>query len=627
MKVSLPWLQTYFESPLPSVEVVADALTFHSCEIEEMEGEMIDVKVLPDRASYALSHRGIALEVSASLGIPLQHDPLTLPVPALPETNELSVEVDDAYVLRHIGAIVRGVRVGPSPEWLVQMLSSVGQRSINNIVDATNYVMLNIGQPLHAFDLDTITKDGEVTRIDIRRAHDGEQVEVLTGETYTLTKDMFVVGDKTSGTALDIAGLKGGMHSGVTEKTTNLFISVGTYDGTLIRKMSQNLKLWTDASLRYQNRPSPQLCAYGMRDILKLIGDIAGGEVVGVVDVYPHPQVIESVTVSLSQIKNRLGADYSLEQVRTVFDRLLFAYSVEGETFKVTPPFERKDILIPEDLIEEVGRVGGYEHVLPAQLPPLATVPDQTVFRGIERIKDLLIERGYSELSTQSFAREGDIELANPLDQTRPWLRASLVANMEDALTRAVAVSPRVFGPLPEVRLFELGSTFTKEAEHMTLCIGHQAVSGKTNPASLEQTVMQLGDEFTITPSQKSQGVVEFILAPELLKRVGEGYEVPSARQGMYVPFSLYPFALRDIAVWVPEGTEETEVAGLIQQHAGEYLARMDLFDRFQKEGRVSYAFRLVFESGSRTLSDKDLDPAMADITLALQAREGFEVR
>lgn len=627
MKVSLPWLQHYFEAPLPSVEVVADALTFHSCEIEEIEGEMIDVKVLPDRASYALSHRGIALEVSASLGIPLQHDPLALPVPSLPATNELSVEVDDAYVLRHMGALVRGVKVAPSPEWLVQMLASVGQRSINNIVDATNYVMLNIGQPLHAFDVDTITKDGEVTRIDIRRAHEGEQVEVLTGETYTLGEDMFVVADATSGTALDIAGLKGGMHSGVTEKTTSLFISVGTYDGTLIRKMSQQLKLWTDASLRYQNRPSPELCAYGMRDILKLITDIAGGEIVGAVDIYPRPQVTTPVTVSLAQIKSRLGTDYTLEQVRAVFDRLLFTYTVEGDTLTVTPPFERKDIVIPEDLIEEVGRVVGYEHVLPVQLPPLATVPDQAVFRGIERIKDMLTERGYSELSTQSFAREGDIELANPLDQTRPWLRASLVANMEDALTRAVAVAPRVFGPLPEVRLFELGSTFTKDAEHMTLCIGHQAVSGKTKPASLDQTVMQLREEYEITPSLKNETVVEFTLSQEKLRHLGEGYEVPSAHQGMYVPFSPYPFALRDIAVWVPEGTEETEVATLIQQRAGAYLARMDLFDRFQKEGRISYAFRLVFEAQDRTLSDKDLDPAMKDITQALQAREGFEVR
>jgi len=627
MKVSLSWLQHYFEAPLPSAEVVADALTFHSCEIEEIEGEMIDVKVLPDRASYALSHRGVALEVSASLGMPMQNDSLAFPVPVFPVTNELSVEVDDTYVLRHVGAIVRGVSVGPSPEWLVNLLATVGQRSINNIVDATNYVMLNIGQPLHAFDLNTITKDKDVTRIAIRRAQEGEQVEVLTGETYTLTKDMFVVGDKTSGKALDIAGLKGGMHSGVTEKTTDLFISVGTYDGTLIRKMSQALKLWTDASLRYQNRPSPELCAYGMRDILKLITDIAGGEVVGAVDVYPHPQVIETVTVSLSHITNRLGADYTIEQVSMVFDRLLFTYSVEGETFTVTPPFERKDIVLPEDLIEEVGRIIGYEHVLPVQLPALSGAPDHAVFCGIERIKDLLTERGYTELSTQSFAREGDIELANPLDQTRPWLRASLVANMEDALTRAVAVAPRVFGPLPEVRLFELGSTFTKDAEHMTLCVGHQAVSGKTNPASLEQTVMQLSEEYEVLPSLKNPVVVEFTLTQEVLRRIGADYNVPSASQGMYVPFSSYPFALRDIAVWVPEGTEQTEVAGLIQQHAGENLARMDLFDRFQKEGRVSYAFRLVFESKERTLSDKDLDPAMTAVTQALQATEGFEVR
>lgn len=627
MKVSLAWLQKYFEAPLPSIEEVADALTFHSCEIEEMTEEMLDVKVLPDRACYALSHRGIALELSASLGLPLRYDPLTLPLPEFPATDSLAVEVDKDYVMRHMGAIVRGVEVKESPQWLQDELAAVGQRSINNIVDATNAVMLNIGQPLHAFDLNKISRDGDVTRISIRRATLGEEVTVLSGDTYTLTPDMFVIADAVSGKALDIAGLKGGLNSGVDESTTDLLISVGNYDGTLIRKMSQKLKLWTDASLRYQNRPSPELCAYGMRDILKLITDIAGGEVVGVVDVYPHKKEQQAVSVTLSDITHRLGISYTHEQVGKVFSSLNFSYSSSGDRYTITPPFERMDIVLPEDVIEEVGRLVGYDAILPVRLPDLASAPSSDIFQGIERIKDVLTLRGYTELSTQSFAKSGEVELANPLDQARPWLRASLTKNMTEALTRAGAVAPRVFGTKSHVELFELGTVFTNEGEHFSLVVGTKSVSGKTKPGPLTEVCTALLDELGLHLNPTEEGVAECLLSEETLKTLGAGYVPEKATQGFYTQFSTYPFALRDVAVWTPEGTLETEVANLIIGSAGEYLARIDLFDRFEKEGRISYAFRLVFESMERTLTDVDLDSSMESVAKALQNTAGFEVR
>lgn len=626
MKVSRAWLQNYFAEPLPDMEVIADALTFHSCEIEDVTAEMLDVKVLPDRAAYALSHRGVALEIAAALNLTLRSDPLTEALPEFPETKELSVSVDETYVVRHMGAIIRGVKVGDSPAWLTDMLQAVGQRSINNIVDATNSVMLNIGQPLHAFDLGKISPDGDVTKITIRAATEGEQVTVLTGETYTLGSDMFVVADATSGEALDIAGLKGGLSSGVTSKTTDLFISVGTYDATRIRKMSQKLKLWTDASLRYQNKLSPELVPYGMRDIVKLITELAGGELVGVVDVYPSPQKIASVSVSRTQIEQRLGAAYTDEEIQHVFTRLKLSFTQEGETYTVTPSFERRDIVIPEDLIEEVGRLVGYERVIPAPLPEVEGAPDQSVFAGGERIKDFLTERGFTEISTQSFASSGDILLANPLDKGKPWLRASLSANMEDALTRAVHVAPKVFGPTPDVRLFELGTIFTTSDESTSLIVGRRVVSGKAALGPFKQVIDDLEEAFSIVPTVQTDEYAEFRLAKEQLQAFGVNYVPRSALQGMFTPYSTYPFALRDVAVWVPVGVEESEVASCIAGASGEYLARMDLFDTFAKGERISYAFRLVFEAIDRTLTDTDLDQAMAAVSAALVA-SGFEVR
>ncbi|MDB5189728.1 MAG: Phenylalanine--tRNA ligase [Parcubacteria group bacterium] len=638
MKVSSTWLQKYFTEPLPASEGLADALTFHSSEVEEIKGDMLDVKILPDRAAYGLSHRGVALETAASLGIPMTSDPLRESLPEFPSTDKLTVEVDDAYVLRHLAALVHGVKVGPSPAWLKEALESVGQRSINNIVDATNYVMLNIGQPMHAFDLGKIAKDGDSTRITIRRAAAGEAVTVLTGETYTLTPDMFVIADATSGTALDIAGLKGGMASGITEATTDLLISVGTYEGTAIRKMSQALKLWTDASLRYQNKISPELGAYGMRDILKLIQDVAGGEVAGVVDVYPHPVSAQPhVPATLERINAILGTNFSVDDVKTALDRIALPHQVEGEMFTIMPTFERTDIATVQDIAEEVGRVLGYDRVLPVELPAMTTAPDQRKFRGLERFRDVLTQHGFTEISTQSFAAEGEIVLENPLQSDRPALRPTLIENMKDALTRAEFVAPAVLGTEPALKLFELGSVFKKDREHFALTLGYKQLAGKQSVNVLPETVQALADILPTSgltlPSVIDPTICELSLENVNLEALGEGYEPVQIRLATYKQFSLYPFALRDVAVWTPAGTEESEVSLTIAGAAGDLLVRMDLFDRFEKTdattgtSRISYAFRMVFQSDSRTLADTDIDPAMAAITEALNAKDGWEVR
>ncbi|KND47563.1 MAG: phenylalanyl-tRNA synthetase beta chain [Parcubacteria bacterium C7867-004] len=632
MKVSRAWLQTYFEESLPSAEALADALTFHAFEIEEVKDDLLDVKVLPDRAAYALSHRGIAKEISAVLDLPLKKDPLREEIPEQPQGEQLSITADSRYVLRHMGALVTGVEVKPSPAWLKERLESVGQRSINNVVDILNYVMLDIGQPAGAFDADTLGRSEGALSIDIREAKEGERIVILTGEEHELGSDMFAITDATNGTLLDIAGIKGGRSSGVTESTTNLFISVGTYDATLLRRAAQKLKIFTDASSRYQNRVSPALCAYGMRDILALVTEIAGGEVQSVVDFYPSPADAEPVTVSLGALTARLGQAFTLEDVRGVFDRLGFSYTEVEETFTVLPPFERRDIVIPEDLAEEVGRILGYDRIDPIELSPLpAGEPDQARYRGIERIRDFLRERGFTELSTPSFAAEGDLKLANPLASDKPFLRSTLLPNMHDALARAKQVAPRLIGPAPVLKLFEIGTIFTKDEETLSLSMGVIDLLGKSGANILKENAATLEQELLATPGAARFSLDGLMLEVNLskinLEKLGEEYAPEMLSVAPYKPFSLYPAALRDIAVWTPLGTEESEVTNAIIAAAGDLLVRIDQFDRFEKEGRISYAFRLVFESMERTLADTDLDPAMERVTNALNAREGWEVR
>lgn len=637
MNVSLKWLQAYFDTKLPDTDALADALTFHAAEIEEADGDRLDVKVLPDRAAYMLSHRGVAKELSAILDMPLSRDPLADELPSYPETDRLSVSLETEGCARYIGALVTGVKVGPSPAWLKEALESVGQRSINNVVDATNYVMLDIGQPLHAFDAAKLTAREGNYAIAVREASGGETITTLSGEEYALPEGTLLIADGNDTAPLGIAGIKGGEKAAVDEGTTDIIIESASFDGSQVRKAAQSLKLFTDASSRFQNKPSPALAAYGMRDVLALIEKVAGGELIGVSDVYPAPQEPVTVSVSLGTINGILGTALSAEEVRSAFARLGFSYTEVEDRFIVLSPFERRDLVIAEDLVEEIGRILGYDTIVPEALPVLQGVPDQARFRGIEAIRDFLIERGYTEISTPSFASEGDIELANPLQEDKPFLRPSLIPALTDALQRASTVAPRVLGPAPLVKLFEIGSVFAKGGETLLLSMGIRAVSGKASVAAevLKENAATLEQELLRTPGAArfslDGSMLEINLGALNLEKLGEDYAPVTVRQGAYRPYSSYPFALRDIAVWTPEGTQESEVSNAIVADAGEHLVRIDLFDTFEKESdgvkRTSFAFRLVFESIERTLSDADLDPAMERITASLNAKEGWEVR
>ncbi len=604
MKVSRTWLQTYFETPLPSIEELADSLTFHAFEIEDIAGDVMDVKVLPDRAAYALSHRGIASEISAILNIPLRNDPLKAAPPPFVQGAGLSVSLDGQKGCdRYIGALIKGVTVGPSPAWLVDLLASVGQRSINNIVDATNFILLGLGQPLHAFDADKLTLAAGAIGIGVEESKEQQTIQTLDKAEYTLPPGTLVIVDKNKNEPIGIAGIKGGLSSAVELTTTNLVIESAHFDGTQIRKSAQALKLFTDASLRYQNHLSSELTVYGMRDVLALIQNIAGGEVVSVVDTGSVTEAKEKIVIHASAFERVLGVPVTASDIESVFTRLNFTYQKEADSYVVTPPFERRDIRIAEDLIEEVGRILGYDTVPSSPLPPFTGRVDQDRFNGTERMKDQLVQEGYTEVSTQTFATLGDIELLNPLDKTMPYLRTSLEGNLKQALTKALYSAPVTFGPNTSPKLFEVGTVFPKDGECVEL--------------RMSEPVVAWGE---------SAGVVDNLSIAKL-EDYGKEYVPEVVSYRTYVPYSVYPFMTRDIALWTPEGTDGEDVRSLITDMAGTLLVRIDQFDSFTKENRTSYAYRLVFESPDRTLSDEEINPIMEQITRMLNAKEGYEVR
>ncbi|MEK7509440.1 MAG: phenylalanine--tRNA ligase subunit beta [Patescibacteria group bacterium] len=619
MKISREWLQTFFSAggeptsgggkPLPSAQELADALTFHAFEIESAEGDILDVKVTPNRGHDCLSHRGIAKEISAILNIPLSNDPLRNDGPRRsimePKTDTVSAQIEDTELcLRYIAGYIKGVEVGPSPEWLVTRLEAMGQKSINNVIDAANFVMFNIGQPLHAFDADKIKGP-----ISIRQLKKGDQLNLLKttiqikgGDVAGWNRNIAQLEEKGAlaicdeGGPIALAGIKGGRDTAVTENTTSIILEAANFDGRIIRWASKHFGIRTDSSQRFEQVISPELAAYGMRAAADLIVKLAGGELVGFADAYPKPQAPSHVVLHAAQPSKVLGVEISKETIRDVFSRLDFAFEEKGDEFVVTPPFERLDIKIPEDLIEEIARIIGYEKIPAKELPPFGKKPEVNQnFATAERVREDLIAKGYSEVYTSVFADKGERAVLNKVDSVKPYLRANLTDGLAEALKKNVQ-NKDLLG-LKEIKLFEIGTVWKEGQEIVVLCLAD-------SKGVREQLLPMSGDTI-------SRYTYE---------------DLPVSITERYRSFSRYPSITRDIALWVPLDTKVDEVANVIAKAFGDFAVRLDLFDEFKKDNKTSYAFRLVFQSFEKTLTDDEINAQMEKVYEAVKSK-GWTVR
>ncbi len=630
MKISYTWLQKYFDTPLPSVEELSHAITFHAFEIEgteRVEGDIVlDVKVLPDRTHDCLSYRGVAKEVAAILNLPLASDPLK-DIPVLePKTPEIVVSVGNELCERYIAGFIKGVKVGPSPKWLQERLASMGQRSVNNVVDATNFIMFNIGQPLHAFDAAKLEKKEGAYAIEVRYANKGEQMIALDDKVYDLTETMLVIADANKGEAVGIAGIKGGKPAGISEETVNIIIESANFNGVSVRRTSTALKLRTDASTRFENVISPELAAYGMRSVVDLIVKLAGGEVVGFADVYAKPQSAFFVTTSAHEMNRIFGTTVTVDEMENLIKRLGVAYTKEREHFNIEAPFERLDMRITEDVVADVGRIYGYEHIpsvpLPSVVEPLQI---NKHFYYIDRIREWLAAQGFSEVYTSVFSLEGKRQVLNKVDSDRPYLRADIWPGLQAAL-EANFKNKELLG-VSDVRLFEIGTVFTENEEKTMLVVGTMGGKG-TPPGSefvagiIKEFDMKVPEIVPPTPLVQVDLDSLIVHAPDPLAY----QKLPTLGDVRYTPFSRYPFSVRDVAFWCPAGTDADDVQQCIGEAAGTLATRIDSFDRFEKEGRVSYGFRIVFQASDRTLTEADTTPAMERVYEALRGR-GYEIR
>jgi len=631
MKISYNWLQSYFEEKLPAPEELADIFTFHLSEVEEVEkvnGDTVfDLKILPDRACYALSHRGVAREVAAVLG-----REIVLPkceTPAVADTEKLSIVIEDKNdCSRYMGRRVEDIKVGESPAWIKDRLAAIGQRSINNVVDAANYVMFDMGQPLHAFDAGIVK--GAVA---IRRAKKGETITTLDERRVELDSDTLLIADDEN--PLGIAGIKGGKRAGVNPATTRLILEAAHFNPTLLRKTSERFDLRTDASKRFENNPSATLAAIATQEFSALLATTCPAAKFGeVVDEYPAPEVLRTVEIKTEMIETKIGMKLGAETVQKTLEQLGIGVSQKGKgEFTLQIPPERQDLRIPEDIAEEVGRLIGYDKI-PATLPPKSDTPLSIPksFYWEWKIREFLVNEGFSEVMTSSFANKGDIAIEKPLAEDKKYVRAELRGSYNMALEMNARNTP-LFGT-DEVKIFEIGKVFPAAGEHAALAIGYAGPKTKGNPATagvvgdtVQKLAAAIGVEFK---GETKEGVFECNL-DNVIEKLPDSKEwnlsLPTSHLSLFKPFSLFPFIVRDVALFVPSGTKPDDVLACIRKEAGNLAVRSWKFDEFEKGGKQSFAFRIVFQSFEKTLTDAEANAVMEKIYVALKKDFNAEIR
>ena len=644
MLVSYKWLKDYLGENTPTPEEVEQLLTFHSFEIDGVEkvgdDTVIDVDVLPNRSSDCLSHLGIAREIATLIDKPLANDPFAT-APELTPTDRISVDIADTTACpRFTAALITGIEVKESPQWLKERLEALGQRPINNIVDATNYVMYALGQPLHAYDADKFPQQDGKWQFVVRPAAEGEMVSLLAeggkdeDRDVTLQGGELLIVDGSSDTPIGLAGVKGGRFAGVDASTTKIIVEAAHFDPTLTRKTARGLGIVIDASKRFENEPSRDLPPYAQADIIKLVTDIAGGSFAGFLDVYPEPRTSTTVTVSPDRANALLGLELSSADMAVILKREAIVVTEAAAGLSCTGPFWRTDLNIEEDFIEEIGRIYGYQHVV--SVPPATTQLAEINARQYytEKVRQTLVAAGFSEVITSSFRKKDEVKLLNALASDKGCLRSSLSKNITEVLDKNV-VFQDLLGT-SDTRVFEIGTVFSKGEEtiqeHVSLCLGlrlKQSGYSQKEDKVLDEVVAELATVLgTELSFNKEKGVYECNFSAVINSLpVPEAYDpITPAETISYEPFSVYPSMSRDIAMWVPEGTAPEAVEAVLNEAAGDLRVRTTHIDEFTKDGRTSYAFRLVFQANDRTLTDDEVNPVMERVYTAAE-KEGWETR
>ncbi len=656
MKISYNLLQTYFTNKLPEPKKVVELFERHLAEVEEVkevgEDTMIDVNILPDRACYALSHEGIAFELSLLLSdntlTAKQVDDIDTGLPVL-DAEVLAKDVCDRQIFVRIDSVDNTIE---TPKEIKEVLETLGQRSISFLVDLTNYVMFETGQPLHVFDASLVNG-----KISVRMANAGEKVITLDNKEVALDESIVTIADEEA--PLDIAGIKGGKKAETSKQTTSVILSASHFDSVSIRKTTGKVGIKTDASKRFENNISSTVVSYATKMFLTLLKKYTpSAKQVSLFDADFADIKERQVKTTLPFLREKIGADFDVDFVKSTLAKMFLSVSEEGEVLVISVPEFRKDLNIPEDIADEVGRLFGYDKLEP-KVPSFKS-EDQfdPIFIVSNKIRNFLTERGFSEVYTYSLAKNGEMEIANGLASDKSFMRSNLSDGIEEALKKNVYYAE--FLAQNKIQIFEIGKVFKKESEYNALTLG-VAYKKPSKGQSATEDIKGVRDELFSLLSSKLQtvcsiddtggllmcdgkqigminnkeGILEFNL-DEVIKVLPSEDFVPLTyhAQNKYEKVSEFPFTTRDVAVFV-EGpaTKQDEVLGLIKEKATNLLVKTYLFDVFEKKNKetgiiekTSYGVRLVFQSFEKTLTDEEVNPIMDTIYIKMKEK-GWEVR
>ncbi|MFO1205216.1 MAG: phenylalanine--tRNA ligase subunit beta [Burkholderiales bacterium] len=631
-----------------------------------LDDRLFTLKLTSNRGD-CLSVLGVARDVAALTGAPMQAVPIAPVSPG--GSDRIAVHIEAAQACRrYCGRVVRGVNIAaPTPLWMRRRLEGSGVRPISAVVDITNYVMLELGQPMHAFDLAKL--DGGIC---VRFAREGERLLCLNEQEVLLTPDYLVIADATGPVAL--AGIMGGAETAVDAATVDLFLESAFFDPPAIAGRSRKLGFTTDSSHRFERGVDFELPERALERATRLILDCCGGEPAPITEVRTQLPERPAVALRAARVPKLLGIDPGREAITAIFERLAMTVEGRGDILAVTPPSFRFDIAREEDLIEEVARVYGYEHIPPQ---PLATtsamLPLPEAVSDLHALRSTLAQRGYQEAVTYAFvdpaweADFGDVpplRLANPIAAHMSVMRSTLVSGLIDRLRFNLNRRQA------RVRLFEVGTVFLgTAAEQQPVRIGGLAYG----PVVPEQWGVETrnvdffdvkGDldalchpllltlEAARHPALHPGRAARVFLDGDPVGWLGElhpqwqrKYELPLATiifeldaeclQQRPVPrfrgLSRFPTVRRDLALVVDEKVAAAALQECLRRAAPERVTELVLFDVYRGKGldygKKSLAFRVVLQDTRRTLTDEEADAAIATLIAAAEQEYGARLR
>jgi phenylalanyl-tRNA synthetase beta chain len=664
------WITEYLDGA-PDLDTLADRLTDCGCLVELREkgdgAEKWDVEVTTNRPD-AMNHRGLAREAAVATKCRLRPIDFELSECDEDATELASVEiVDPALCPRYVARVIRGVSVGPSPEWMQRRLLNCGVRPINAVVDATNYVLLELGQPLHAFDLDLVRG----RRIIVRPAEAGEKLTTLDGEERELDSSMLMIADGEGVVAL--AGIMGGADSEINENTTDVLLESAHFDALSVRRTARRLGMHTEASHRFERGTDPEMAATACDRAAALIAELGGGRVChGHIDVYPQRWEPQQMEFSVAALSAFAGLEIPSERVMEILDGLEFFPELEGDRVRVSVPPHRVDIDRLPDLYEEVIRHVGYDAV-PSQLPILPTTPGHRNpnWELIDRARDAAVAAGLNEVMTWSFIDpETDetvasqplcpgkpLALDNPLATTQGVMRRSLLPGLLSAAQTNLNQGERTLRFFEQGRVFELNNDGPREHERLGIVLYEESGDPETRFLRLKGVIECVCEKVGLPAFEWKRGgepwfaeeagaILETadgmtvgmagLVSREIAARWDLGPEAAIAELEIdtatdpalprYEALARFPSVVMDMTVEHEEGLTYAELESATRDLAGEWVEGLSYVTRFHlpdESGKMRTTQRLVYRHPERSLTQEEVNAEHSNLREGLAEKLG----